>query len=338
LEFLYEYGLFLLKAATVVIAILVVVGASVGMSGKQKTSGKGELEISHISEKLKEAEIVARSMILSKDEFKEWKKQQKLKDKEKTQPETSLGKLYVVDFSGSMAANEVEGLREEISTIVTLADEKDEVLVRLESPGGVVHGYGLAASQLQRLRDNNISFTACVDKIAASGGYMMACVANKIVAAPFAIIGSIGVVAQMPNFNRLLKKHDIDFEMHTAGDYKRTITMFGENSDEGRSKFKQELQEVHDLFKGFVGEHRENLDLEKVATGEYWHGKQAIELGLVDELGTSDDILLAAAKERDVYLVKFKEKKTMAEKIAGTVSLTAQSVMSKLWEKQQTNV
>jgi len=226
----------------------------------------------------------------------------------------------------------------EISTIVTLADEKDEVLVRLESPGGVVHGYGLAASQLQRLRDNNISFTACVDKIAASGGYMMACVANKIVAAPFAIIGSIGVVAQMPNFNRLLKKHDIDFEMHTAGDYKRTITMFGENSDEGRSKFKQELQEVHDLFKGFVGEHRENLDLEKVATGEYWHGKQAIELGLVDELGTSDDILLAAAKERDVYLVKFKEKKTMAEKIAGTVSLTAQSVMSKLWEKQQTNV
>lgn len=338
MEFLYEYGLFLLKAATVVIAILVVVGASMGMSGKQRTSGKGELEISHISQKLKEAEIVARSMILSKDEFKEWKKQQKLKDKEKTQAETSLGKLYVVDFSGSMAANEVEGLREEISTIVTLADEKDEVLVRLESPGGVVHGYGLAASQLQRLRDNNISFTACVDKIAASGGYMMACVANKIVAAPFAIIGSIGVVAQMPNFNRLLKKHDIDFEMHTAGDYKRTITMFGENSDEGRSKFKQELQEVHDLFKGFVGEHRENLDLEKVATGEYWHGKQAIELGLVDELGTSDDILLAAAKERDVYLVKFKEKKTMAEKIAGTVSLTAQSVLSKLWEKQQTNV
>lgn len=335
MEFLYEYGLFLLKAATVVIAIVVIIGASVSMSGKQKGGGRGELEISHLSEKLQEAEMIARSLILSKDEFKEWKKQQKNQSKDKAKQE-SPGKLFVVDFKGSMGANEVEGLREEISTIVTLAGEKDEVLVRLESAGGVVHGYGLAASQLQRLSDHNIPFTACVDKVAASGGYLMACVANKIVAAPFAIIGSIGVLAQTPNFHRLLKKNDIDFEMHTAGEYKRTITMFGENSDEGREKFRQELQEVHNLFKGFVGDHRENLDVAKVATGEYWHAKQAIEMGLVDELGTSDDLLLAAAKEKDVFLVKFKEKKSMAEKIAGTMSLTVQSVVSRLWEKQQT--
>ena len=335
MEFLYEYGLFLLKAITIVIAIVLVIGMSVSMSGKHKGAGRGELEISHLSEKLQEAEMLARSLISSKDEFKEWKKQQKHLEKEKPKSE-SLGKLFVVDFKGSMAANEVEGLREEISTIVTLAGEKDEVLVRLESAGGVVHGYGLAASQLQRLRDHNIPFTACVDKVAASGGYLMACVANKIVAAPFAIIGSIGVVAQTPNFHRLLKKNNIDFEMHTAGEYKRTITMFGENSDEGREKFKQGLQEVHDLFKGFVNEHRENLDVSKVATGEFWHAKQAIEMGLVDELGTSDDILLAAAKDKDVFLVKFKEKRSVAEKIAGTVSLTAQSILSSLWEKQQT--
>lgn len=335
MEFLYEYGLFLLKAITIVIAIVLVIGMSVSMSVKHKGAGRGELEISHLSEKLQEAEMLARSLISSKDEFKEWKKQQKHLDKEKSKSE-SPSKLFVVDFKGSMAANEVEGLREEISTIVTLAGEKDEVLVRLESPGGVVHGYGLAASQLQRLRDHNIPFTACVDKVAASGGYLMACVANKIVAAPFAIIGSIGVLAQTPNFHRLLKKNNIDFEMHTAGEYKRTITMFGENSDEGREKFKQELQQVHDLFKGFVDEHRENLDIAKVATGEYWHAKQAIEMGLVDELGTSDDILLAAAKDKDVFLVKFKEKRSVAEKIAGTISLTAQSILSSLWEKQQT--
>ena len=108
--------------------------------------------------------------------------------------------------------------------------------------------YGLAASQMQRIRDKKLKLTVCVDKVAASGGYMMAVVADKIIAAPFAVLGSIGVLAQVPNFHRLLKKHDVDFEMLTAGKYKRTLTMFGENTDKGREKFQEDIEDTHVLF------------------------------------------------------------------------------------------
>lgn len=337
MEFLYEYGLFLLKALTIVASILLVFGGLASIAVKQKQA-KGELEITALSEKLIESEELAREMVLTKDQFKEWKKQQKQIEKDKEKSKESEGKIYVIDFKGSMDAGEVESLREEVSMVITLAEPKDEVVIRLESPGGVVHGYGLAASQLQRLREHNIPLTACVDKVAASGGYMMACVANKVIAAPFAIIGSIGVLAQIPNFNKLLKHNHIDFEQHTAGEYKRTITMFGENNDEGRQKFKEELEEVHVMFKDFVQSNRENLDIEKVATGEFWHGVQAIKMGLVDELKTSDDYLLERYREKPVFRIKFKIKKSVAEKLAGSMSLTVQSLISKLWEKNQSRL
>lgn len=337
MEFLYDYGLFLLKAVTIVVSVLLVFGGLASIAAKQKQS-KGELEITPLSEKLAESEELARELVFTKDQFKAWKKQQKQVEKDKEKTQESIGKVYVLDFKGSMDAHEVENLRQEVSTVITLAEEKDEVLLRLESPGGVVHGYGLAASQLQRLRDHNIQLTACVDKVAASGGYMMACVANKIIAAPFAIIGSIGVLAQLPNFNKLLKHNHIDFEQHTAGQFKRTVTMFGENDDEGRKKFKEELEEVHVMFKDFVHGNRENLDIDKVATGEYWHGIRAQELGLVDELKTSDDYLLDCYKEKPVFKIRYKMKKSVAEKLANSMSLTVQSLVSKLWEKNQSRL
>ncbi len=330
MEFLLEYGLFLAKITTFVIAIIVILVIVKGVNGKHGAS-KGDLEITNLTEKHKENIEIMEHHLHDATFIKERDKAEKKAEKEKVKQRSKEVKqaskegqleltrephLFVLDFNGSIDAKEVSSLREEVTAILSVAREGDEVLLRLESGGGMVHGYGLASSQLDRIKHANIPLTIAVDKVAASGGYMMACIADKIVSAPFAVVGSIGVIAQLPNFNKLLKKHDIEFEQLTAGEYKRTLTMFGENTDKARDKFKQELEETHDLFKAFICEHRPELDLDKVATGEHWFGSQAKELGLVDDIRTSDDIVVDACKEKTVLLVRYVQKKKMVDKLA----------------------
>ncbi|SIP96138.1 inner membrane peptidase. Serine peptidase. MEROPS family S49 [Aeromonas sp. RU39B] len=313
-EFLSEYGLFVAKTLTLLLALVAaVVLVTVAGRGAGK-GGKGQLEVTDLGDELDETRVRLQAMLASKDERKALEKQHKQEVKARKGGD-HRSRLFVIDFKGGMEAREVAGLREEVSAILAVATPQDEVLVRLESGGGVVHGYGLCASQLQRLREHEIPLTVAVDKVAASGGYMMACVADRILAAPFAIVGSIGVVAQLPNFHKLLKKHDIEFEMHTAGQYKRTLTVFGENDDEGRAKFREELAEIHERFKQFVGTHRPQLDIDKVTTGEHWLASQALELGLVDELKTSDDYLLAQAKTRRVLALHYRTRKGLLARL-----------------------
>jgi serine protease SohB len=271
--------------------------------------------------------------------LKQFKKQTKADDKLKKQRaksgavEVTKPCLYVLDFKGSMDAHEVTSLREEISAVLAVASAQDEVLLRLESPGGVVHGYGLAASQLERLRKGGIRLTVAVDKVAASGGYMMACVADRIVAAPFAIIGSIGVVAQIPNFHRLLKKNDIDVELHTAGQFKRTLTLFGENTEQGREKFREDLNETHELFKRFVHEQRPSLDIDSVATGEHWFGSQAKEKGLIDAIGTSDDLLIAELDNHEVNAVRYTRRKRLMDRFTGSAAESVDRLLLRWWQR-----
>ena len=335
MEFLYEYGLFVAKAATLVIAFVVVVSTIVGVASKQK-QGKGQLEIVSISEQLKDITNYAKQVLLDKNALKklakEQKKEAKAKSKEKVD-DTQKSRLYVIDFKGSMDANEVEHLREEITAILCVANKDDEVLVRLESGGGVVHGYGLAASQLQRIKEKGIKLTIAVDKVAASGGYMMACVADNLLASQFAYIGSIGVLAQLPNFNKLLKKNDIEFEQHTAGEFKRTLTVFGENNDEGRAKFKEEIEEIHVLFKDFVQSQRPDMDIDKVATGEYWPGIKAKALGLVYDITTFDDYILSHYPAREIFSVKYSVKKNVAEKLGMSAANVVERVFMKSMNK-----
>ena len=229
-------------------------------------------------------------------------------------------RTYVIRFDGDVAATAVEHLRIEVSAVLTMAQPQDEVVVCIESPGGMVHSYGLAASQMMRIRSKGIPLTAVVDRVAASGGYLMAAVANKIVAAPFAVIGSIGVVAQVPNVHRLLKKNDVDVEVLTAGKYKRTLTLLGENTDEAREKFRQELEDVHALFQDFVVENRPDLDIEAVATGEAWYGTRALALHLVDELAASDEYLIRQCEDRDVYDVAWVEVKRPIDRVLDKVN------------------
>ncbi|WP_428878822.1 protease SohB [Acinetobacter baumannii] len=243
-------------------------------------------------------------------------------------------KIFVLDFKGDIQASAVENLREEITLILATAKAgRDRVVVRLESPGGMVHGYGLAAAQLVRLRDAGFHLTICVDKVAASGGYMMACIANEIISAPFAVVGSIGVVAQVPNFNRLLKEHNVDFELYTAGQYKRTVTMFGENTPEGKAKFEEELQQTHVLFKHFVEKYRPQLNVDKVATGEHWYGQDALDLNLVDKLQTSDEYLLVLLPQHDVYVINTRKKATLGEKLGLQAAQMADSLIPAVMNK-----
>lgn len=328
-EFLLPYALFLAKTVTWVIALIAMVVVVFGLMRDARSGGGPErLEVRDLNRRYEHLADAVRDQVLDETQLKAL-------DKKRKQDAKSRGKLakkgqapekprvYALRFHGDLQASAVESLREEISAVLQIARPgQDEVLLQLDSEGGMVHGYGLAASQLARLRAAGIKLTVAVDKVAASGGYMMACVADHVLAAPFAIVGSIGVVAQLPNFHRLLQRLDVDYELHTAGDYKRTLTMFGENTEAGREKFRVEIEETHALFKRFVAEYRPQLDIERVATGEHWFGSQALELKLVDQLQTSDDYLLARTKDADLFSLRFRRRQALAQRLSeGLVKL-----------------
>ncbi|WP_330221494.1 protease SohB [Marinomonas phaeophyticola] len=259
-------------------------------------------------------------------------KKKAIKERDKTNKSGDAierSRVFVLDFDGDIKASAVDSMREEITAVLSVATAKDEVVIRLESGGGMVHAYGLASSQLMRIKEANIPLTVCVDKVAASGGYMMACVADKIVAAPFAVLGSIGVVAQVPNIHRLLDKNLVDVELHTAGKYKRTLTMLGQNTDEGREKFRQDLEETHVLFKEFVSSQRNVVDIEKIATGDVWYGIKALDNRLIDEISTSDGYLVSQYQDADVFSIVYKEPKKIAERLGLSVLSAVETKLTK---------
>lgn len=330
-QFFIEYGLFLLKAITIVVAILVVIG--VAASAGRKVSHE-HLEVESINKKYKSLADVLRKAVFSKDELKKESKAEKKREKAAEKKAESRPRSFVIDFKGDLKASAVASLREEVNAIIEVAGEGDDVVVRLENHGGVVHEHGLAASQLVRIRERDIPLHICVDKVAASGGYLMACVATRIYAAPFAILGSIGVLAQLPNFNRMLDDHGVDFEQITAGKHKRTVTMFGKNTDEDRAKMKEELEDIHTLFKGAVSKYRPELNLDMIATGEHWYGTRAMELGLADEIRTSDEFLAGLVGDRDLYQVAYKIKQPIQKRLMGGVDAVLEKVDSAGWRRR----
>ena len=317
-EFLAAYGLFLAQLATFAVLLLIVVLLVISSRRVGRADG---LVVEHLNRRFEESADELKRIIDGKGRFK---KAAKARQKERKRDERARAKqdkqrprTFVLDFKGDLRANAAASLREEVSAVLRVARPDDQVLLRLENPGGTVHEHGFAASQLLRLKQRGLKLLVAVDKVAASGGYLMACVADRLIAAPFAIVGSIGVLAQLPNFHRLLEEKGIDFEQVTAGRFKRTLTMFGKNTPEGREKLQQELEEVHELFQNQIREYRPQVDLERVATGEHWYGIRALELKLVDELRTSDDVLLEAAEVRDLYHLAYKRRRSWQERIVG---------------------
>ncbi len=318
---LLDYVLFLAKTLTVLVATVLAVVFAMRARHAGGGADDGERrEILDLNERYRSLARALKETCLSRKDFRAYLKAERKREKARAKAQTDERKrLFVIDFSGDIRATEVAALRVLVTTILLDSRAGDAVLVRVENGGGTVHEHGLAASQLARLRARGVHLTVAVDKIAASGGYLMACVADRIVAAPFAVLGSIGVLAELPNFHRLLERHGVDFELQTAGQYKRTLTLFGENTDAARQKLQEQLEETHNLFKGFVHEYRPALDLELVATGEYWHGNRAVELGLVDAIQTSDDLLLTESEHRDLLQLKYTAKKKPIERLLASL-------------------
>lgn len=342
-EFLFEYGLFAAKIITfvaiVLIGLIFVIAAIAGAVSKA-TKQRESLIVDNLNDKLEDYKETLETEILTKDEYKAILKKRKKEDKQEQKERKARLKqgeedpykprLFVLRFDGDMHASEVENLRESITAILKVAKEMDEVLLVMESPGGIVHSYGLAASQLVRIKQKNIKLTISVDLVAASGGYMMACVADHIIAAPFALLGSIGVLAEVPNINALLKKHDVEIEHHTAGEYKTTLTMLAKNTDKGRAKFQEELEDVHVLFKDFVASNRPQLDINKIATGEAWYGSKALELGLIDEIKTSDDFILDKSANSDIFEVTIEVNEGFKHKLSNLLYKSTATAIEKI--------
>mgnify|MGYP005741658391 FL=1 len=318
MEFLFEYGYFLLKTITIIVLVFIPIFILISSMRHQEDLDE-TLKTKNLTKRYQSMANSIKTLSLSKDEKKKLKKS--LKKEKKASSKSKKKPIYVLNFEGDIDASNVANLKEEINAILQSETKCEEIVLNLESAGGTVIGYGLAAAQLQRIRDAGINLTACVDKIAASGGYMMACVANKIVSAPFAIIGSIGVVAAIPNFHKILKKNDIDYELHTAGEYKRTITAFGETTEEGRKKFKEDLHDIHELFKDHVSKFRPSLDISKVATGEIWEGSKALEVGLIDSISTSDGYLMNLSRKHEVFEIKFEKKEKIQDKLSNLIGV-----------------
>ena len=336
MEFLAELGLFLSKAVILAGGVLLIISAVVSLSQRSRSEEKGCLDIRHMNDDIQDMKTALEEAVLDKQALKQQHKARKQEEKarRKQGTETPVKRLYVIDFHGDIRASAVASLRQEITAILSLARREDEVLVRLESTGGMVHAYGLASSQLERIKRQGIPLTIAVDKVAASGGYMMACLADRILAAPFAVFGSIGVMAQLPNIHRLLKKHNIDVELHTAGEFKRTLTVLGKNTDKGRRKFIQDLEDVHVLFKEYVVEQRPVVDIEQVATGEIWYGKRALDRQLVDELKTSDEYICDAVNVGcQVYKVAWSQKKSLLEKFGFSVQQALERTLFSWWDR-----
>ncbi|AOY87606.1 protease SohB [Marinobacter salinus] len=344
MEFLTEYGLFLAKAVTFVVAAVILISVIVSAAHKEREDDDdaGELKIAKLNEKYHKLREAIQAKLMSDSERKSFVKQNKKEQRAKKKADKSRKKtdaaeaerkprVYVLDFDGDIKASDTDTMRRAITAVLSVADaKKDEVVIRLESGGGLVHSYGLAAAQLDRIRSKGIHLTACVDKVAASGGYMMACVADRIIASPFAILGSIGVVAQLPNFHRFLQKNEVDFEVLTAGEHKRTMTVFGENTEKGRQKFLEDLEDTHVLFKEYVSERRPDVDIAAVANGDIWFGKRALDVKLVDEIKTSDEYLIEACDRADVISVAYQRKRSLPEKLGLATSSALEHTVWKI--------
>jgi serine protease SohB len=341
-EFLADLGLFVAKAVIVVVAVGAIIGlvARAASRGGERERHQGRLVVKRLNERYRKMALAVRSALLPRPAAKAAEKaeRRRLKREKKARgsalaTQVAKPRVFVLDFEGNLRASAVDHLRAEITAIVAVARPGDEVAIKIKSPGGMVHAYGLAASQLERVRAAGLKLTAVVDLVAASGGYLMACVADRIIAAPFAVVGSIGVVAGIPNVSRLLKRHDVDYELLTAGEYKRTLTVFGENTEAGRQKFQEELDATHGLFKAWVGRYRPQVDLAKVATGEHWYGTQALELGLVDEVRTSDDYLMSKLDEAELVSVEHKLRKPLLERLSRTAEASVDRGVDRMLQR-----
>ena len=313
---------FALKAALIVAALAGFVALVALIAGRRRGEAEGapRLIARSLDERYEAMADALNARLIDKKALKALvnARRKATKAAEKSGARVLAKRVFVLDFKGDIRARAARRLANEIDAVLTVArPEADEVVLKIESPGGTITGYGLAAAEVMRLKAHKIKVTACVDQVAASGGYLMACAADRIVAAPFAVVGSIGVVAQVPNLHRLLKKNDVDYEEITAGEFKRSVSVFAKITPAGREHFRGKLDAAHEAFKRFVQQCRPGLDIDKVGDGDMWLASEGLGLGLVDALMTSDELLFAARGEARLYEIAVEQRKSLLQQLAG---------------------
>ena len=302
---------FLVKSIIFVVMVLFLFGTIIGMSTILKAKAPSEIKVVNLSKRYE----------------KNLKKvNDTLGQKYTPSPVAGDKKVFVLTFTGDVAASALEGLRKEISILLETASPDDEIIVCLESGGGFVHAYGLGSAELSRIKEAGIPLTIVVDKVAASGGYMMACVADTLIAAPFSIIGSIGVVAEFPNFSGWMSEHGITYEQYTAGKYKRTVSPFTKPTKEATKKTAEDLARTHKLFKDLVVTNRPEIGIDTIATGEIWYGQEALDLHLIDRVSTSDELIISRMSGATVYQLTYIPETKLTERFAEAASILTEKL------------
>jgi serine protease SohB len=333
MPFWLDVAAFVIKALIIVVALAALVFLVARLARSAETKDR-EIKVRSLNERYDDLRDSLNAALLDKRQRKALIKTRK-KEKKARRSDDSTKRIFVLAFKGDMRARAVKELGMAIDAVLTIARPgTDEVVLRLDSPGGTVTGYGLGAAEILRLREHKIKVTASVDQVAASGGYMMACAADRIVAAPFAVVGSIGVVAPIPNLHRLLQKNEIDFEEMTAGEFKRSVSVLGEITPAGREHFRGKLEDMHGAFKTHVARCRPNVDIASVANGDTWLASEAVALGLVDEISTGDEILFRVRESARLYEVTVETPKTLMQQllsgIGGAARAAADFMVSRL--------
>jgi protease IV len=197
------------------------------------------------------------------------------------------------------------------------------IVFRVESPGG-----GVAASQeifeeLKDTRDAGKPVVVSMGSVAASGGYYVSCAATKIVANPGTLTGSIGVISHFLNFEPLMKKIGVEETTMKTGKFKDIGSPYRKTTEEEKRYFHTVIKDVYDQFVDAIAEERglEREEVLKYADGRVFTGRQAVQYGFVDTLGTMEDAVKIAADLVDIYgkpnIIKEKKSKTLFERFVG---------------------
>ncbi|KZX82185.1 hypothetical protein A3715_00045, partial [Oleiphilus sp. HI0009] len=238
--------------------------------------------------------------------------------------------IFVLDFKGDKTASSVGSLSKEVSAILSVAKPNDEVFLRLESPGGTITGYGLASQQLIRLREAGIRLVVSVDEIATSGGYMMAAVGDRIIASPTSMLGSIGVIMEVPNFYNLLDRAGVQFHQFTAGKHKRLVSMTNKIGDAAKDQINQDLEKSHELFKNHVHTYRNSVNLESVSHGDVWSAKYCLDNKLVDDLMTSEAYLFDRASRANIFHISWDVERSFSDKLSSFAAQASINTLDKV--------
>jgi signal peptide peptidase SppA len=200
-----------------------------------------------------------------------------------------------------------------VETALTRAFDHDRlkaVALLINSPGGAPTQSGLVAERIRQLADKKgVPVLAFAEDVAASGGYWLACAADEIYAHRTSMVGSIGVISGGFGFTGLLDRFGVERRLHTAGENKARLDPFSPEKPEDVEWLKKMHSQLHELFVDWVKERRGDRlsSTEGLFTGDIWLGSKALELGLIDGLGSLREVIAERYPDAEIFIAEAKK-------------------------------